>query len=787
MRSHSRSFGVLALLLLSACGAGTLIGQMIDPAIDRADEPFSYFSHPTDVIGVMDGQEATLVTPEGYLYTGFGELMFFAGNPLAPIAQRVKTLEKGYLPILRYAYACDGIRYEACMFAATLDGRPESPLMNFIRFTVINQTPHRRRAFFAAAVRHQNEENTDWGFGDHRFARPVKTGVLGGHEQAGVAFSPEWVYTFQNDAFIRDGKVMYLFPRNPSPSRMMTLRNGGNEIPPTGPQQIPCLPSTPVGVVAYDPVLSPGEHVEFIFKMPYAPIDSSDRLAGELRYATFGEYHKRTVEFWEDLLAPGLEITLPEPKVIETFKANLVYSLIARNKQEGHLIQKVNEFQYDAFWIRDASYFIRMYDLSGYHTIAGECLAFLLRWQKEDGNFLSQGGQFDGWGQALWAYGQHVRITRDTAFAAAVYPAMRRAFQWLQTARQGDPYRLIPTTTPGDNEDITGHVTGHNFWALAGLRNLISVARDLGKQEDVIEFSSEYQDLRSALLERLKLLAPLTGGAIPPGLDSPGGQDWGNMMSVYPEQILDPFDSLVTATLEATRKKYQEGIMTYGSGRYLHHYLTMKNTETEVIRGDQETALEEFYAVLLHTSSTHTGFEFYVLPWGTRDFGMNLAPHGWFSAKFRALMRNMLIREEENTLHLFSVLSPAWIEPGKVVAVRKAPTTFGTVHAELACGPGNATLTLEPSWQHEPDAIVIHVPWFMQVDGVSAPVADGGTAVLRGDRIICGPGVSRIDIAWSPLPQPAQHSFTATVEKYKAEYRERYDAWMSGSERGSEQ
>jgi len=44
--------------------------QMIDPDIDKADEPFCYFSKPTDVIGVMDGKEGTLVSPEGYFYVG---------------------------------------------------------------------------------------------------------------------------------------------------------------------------------------------------------------------------------------------------------------------------------------------------------------------------------------------------------------------------------------------------------------------------------------------------------------------------------------------------------------------------------------------------------------------------------------------------------------------------------------------------------------------------------------------------------------------------------------------
>ena len=91
-----KRFGVLlpALCFLFSLAASA---QMLDPAIDRDDEPFSYFSQPTDVIGVMDARAGTLVSPEGYFYTGFGELMFFTGDPPVPLHQRVKTLYDGYL------------------------------------------------------------------------------------------------------------------------------------------------------------------------------------------------------------------------------------------------------------------------------------------------------------------------------------------------------------------------------------------------------------------------------------------------------------------------------------------------------------------------------------------------------------------------------------------------------------------------------------------------------------------------------------------------------------------
>src|SRR5215470_18714417 len=128
--------------------------QMVDPAIDLDNEPFSYFSQPTDVIGVMDARAGTLVSPEGYFYTGFGELMFFTGNPPVPLKQRVKTLYRGYLPINEYAYRDHDIDYNVTSFAATLDGKPESDVMIFIRVRIVNRGNSAAVAHFAAGMRY---------------------------------------------------------------------------------------------------------------------------------------------------------------------------------------------------------------------------------------------------------------------------------------------------------------------------------------------------------------------------------------------------------------------------------------------------------------------------------------------------------------------------------------------------------------------------------------------------------------------------------------------------------
>jgi hypothetical protein len=255
------------------------------------------------------------------------------------------------------------------------------------------------------------------------------------------------------------------------------------------------------------------------------------------------------------------------------------------------------------------------------------------------------------------------------------------------------------------------------------------------------------------------------------------------MMAVYPEEVLAPHDPMVTATLDSTRAKYAEGVMTYGDGEWLHDYLTMKNTETEVIRGDQRLALSELYAVLLHTGSTHGGFETSVRPWGTRDFGDNLAPHGWFAACYRALLRDMLVREAGDTLHLLSVLSPAWLVAGDSVAVRDAPTDFGTIAFRLdVVGDTAARLTIASRFSRPPAAVIVHVPWFTEVrraeaDGRVVPVRDGVLRLPPGTRVVALRWIRRADA-------PAM-SYDATVDAYKAEYRRRWASWVHGTGTGA--
>lgn len=751
---------------------------MVSPSIDPPDQPFSYFSQPTDEIGVMDAPEATEITPEGYLYTGFGELMFFTGPDDRPVHQRLRTLERGYLPVVQYTWRAQGIAYQFTMFAATLDGTPEGQLVDFVRVAMRNENSKPARAILAAGFRYQAPSNTARPIGDNRFVRPVEAKRLGNYRQPGVNFSNSWEYRFAGNAFLRDGKTMFVFPADPE-QLSLTLRQDYNKPADVTPRTLDILPTTPAGVVRYNKVLQPGADITLVFKLPVIPVAPGPAITA-IADASFDIFHQRTVDMWEDILSRGMQLKLPEEKVTDTFRANLIYDLIARNKIDGHYIQTVNDLHYHSFYLRDSSDIVHSYDVTGYPLIARQVLDFFADWQTPDGNFLSQAQQYDGWGEALWAYGQHYRITHDRAFAEQVFPSIVRAVAWLKQARAADPLHLMPASNVLDNEYIPGHLTGYNFLALDGLHEAILMAQALGKTQDASDFQHEYDDYRAAFLKRLDEVTATTDGYIPPALDGQkGGQDWGNLLGTYPEHVLAPDDPRIAATLKATQAKYQEGIMTYGDGRWLHHYLTIKNTLTEVIRGDQEQAVRELYALLLHTSSTQAGFEFAIRPWGDRNFEGNLSPHGWFAAEYRTLLRNMFVREDGDDLHLLSVLSPEWIGAGKAVSATRVPTDFGTVGVTLdQPSDSSATLHIDSQWVQAPKRIVLHLPWFMKIASVDA---DGKAVSVSGEAVTLPPGTRMVRIAWSRREGAPSLSYQQAVDAYKAEYLRRYNEYMNGA------
>jgi hypothetical protein len=296
---------------------------------------------------------------------------------------------------------------------------------------------------------------------------------------------------------------------------------------------------------------------------------------------------------------------------------------------------------------------------------------------------------------------------------------------------------------------------------VAGARAAADLARLAGDEARATAWAGEAEALRAAVRAAAARAAAGAGGAIPPALDRAGGRDWGNLWAAWPTGALDPRDPLVTATLRATRRTWREGIATWGPS--LHGYLGFRVLQTELRRGARRSVVDGLYAHLAHTTATHGGFETGTRPWGRRDVGANLTPHGWFAAELVALVREALVHDDAGGIALHEALPPAWLRPGRPTEVRGAPTRFGRVDVTLVPRAGGATLR----WS-APEGVPLTWRVPLGVRDVRAPGLEAGATRLR---LPAARGELRL--RWRLVAPEAQPSLARTVRALREGYARR--------------
>jgi hypothetical protein len=458
---------------------------------------------------------------------------------------------------------------------------------------------------------------------------------------------------------------------------------------------------------------------------------------------------------------------------------------------EGHVdyvgnryILRANPFQYDQFYIRDGTWVVRAFDLVGLHDLAEKCLSHFLQSQDNEGRFASQKTQYDANGMALWAIGQHYQLSRNAQWARKAFPNVHKSMRWLFDYRETLPNGqegLMQPNSMNDNEQLAdAHLVGHNLWALAGMEKAVLIAQAAGHSDLASKWNEQHENYLHVVDAALQTVADATTGCIPPAFEGPRapallkgrydmryGFDWGNLALVYPTMILDPHDPRVTASLAYWRQFFRDGLFPYpeqGNDNLLHHYLTFDITQTSLMRGEQQQVVNDLYqGYLLHTTAAHAGCE--RLNSATRDFQppSNITPHGTFAAKYIALIRNSLVREHGNQLHLLSCLAPAWVLPGSQIRCLRAPTALGQVSFIFDIQQGKGHLQIRPPRHTSLAAFVVHLPPFWNLKGVQC---DGKPVAVKSPHsVTLPPNAYAVDLEWDELPHDIP-SYHTTVQDF---------------------
>jgi hypothetical protein len=681
MRAVPCTVALVLLFCLSAAGPATA-------QTGEHDAPYSFLRDQTDQIAVPGYISGTEVVPTSDLYSGYTEFGVRVGPNHAAFPAKGRQLVDGRYPIITSYVVVGDIAYTYKTFATLVGGAT----VNFLHVEARNLSLQPRIAIFTASVRQNGGKLAPRGKGlarQYRFPRPITPTRDGLYDQPGYAFDPLAVYGFAGNTVTRNGQVLYIFPPAPAGGTLsQSARPGAGSV----------VPGTTFGQTSYRVALPGTATTSLDFRMPVVPRPATDPVIPVIAQASPVSAEAGVVARWRATFARVAQVDIPEQKVSDTYYASLMHILLPRYKlPDGEWVQTVNKLRYHAFYLRDTTVMAQALDAVGLHSEASQDLAYDLTWQQPDGLFISRAGQLDGFGQALWSFGDHFRRTGSKPFLALVYPSVKRAMAWFIAARAADPLKLLPITTPLDNELVTGHITGEDFWAYDGVQQAIALAKASGDTANAAAWTAELSSFSASLNTALAAATKRTGGYIPPALDVSGGQDWGNYWASYPNPVLPATAPAVTATIKHARARFREGIATYADTRSLHAYLGYRILETQLMRNEQADVVTGFYDELAHTTSTGGGFEANLAPFGTRVIDDATTPHGWFAAEYVLMLRNMLAREDGSSLILGGALSPAWIQPGERVGVARMPTIFGDVTWSLRSVDGGATLTYDAS------------------------------------------------------------------------------------------
>jgi hypothetical protein len=441
---------------------------------------------------------------------------------------------------------------------------------------------------------------------------------------------------------------------------------------------------------------------------------------------------------WERALEEGTRFALGDPEVENALRAANVVLLSLRERRGPIWVPIGGPFHYRDIWLRDGARAVYALSIGGFTRVSRELARGLAEFQWPNGAFLSQRGQLDGTGQALWAFEQSMlRPAADDSVARYAEAALKacRWIEWMRGlgAETGWPYgTMMPFGDPRDAELIRGQLTGNDAWSIAGYRSaarLLQAAGRGGEAEGIESARARYVADFTAALER-------RGAADVPPAWQPGGRDWGNVSVAWPAAALSVDDPRVE---RLARRLWADaggaGLVSYGPADSAHYYLGVDLGMWALLAGHRAQADSVLEAMLRWRSASGTAGEIFSRSSG--GYGANLTPHPTSAAALVTLVRNALIEDHGDTLRLTLGARDRWWRDARIEG---APTRFGTINLAFSADDTRARWT----WTRVPVWTALTLPPGRAVTGA---LPRGFLPGSRADIVLAPPGTESAEIA----------------------------------------
>ena len=430
----------------------------------------------------------------------------------------------------------------------------------------------------------------------------------------------------------------------------------------------------------------------------------------------FYQNYKETAELaWKKSLAGACVLQIPD-KHFQFLYEVAIYTMVLHSPKEVY----PGPYIYRRFWFRDAAFILHALLSVGLKERVVRALDCFRSRQTAGGYFLSQEGEWDSNGEALWIMRQYCETTGNVP-PKEWRESVNRAGKWISKKRlpgnvQSLHAGLLPSGFSAEHLGPNDFYYWDDFWAVAGLKAAAFLCAAYKDNDQAHLFERESDALLESINQSLKKVeVRLKRLAIPASpyrrLDSGA---IGSLIASYPLRVFQQNDPRILDTADFLMKNYlvHGGFFHDITHSGINPYLTLHLAQVLLRAGDPR-----YFALMTAVAklATPTGQWPESIHPRTGGGCMGDGQHVWAAAEWVMIIRNCFVREEGNRLILCSGIPQAWLEKNETIAFGPAPTSFGDIQISITPLGQNILIEWRGTWFVNEPPIDIQLPGFKSV------------------------------------------------------------------------
>ena len=445
----------------------------------------------------------------------------------------------------------------------------------------------------------------------------------------------------------------------------------------------------------WDLKLAPGASRMIHVRVPWAVKTEKFQEVAE---ADYDAAIKSVFAFWTKELNAGLKINVPEARINEAARAWLAYAALDVDKIKGVLEPHDGAGFYEEVYGYSAALLPHALDLWGKPDASRQILDSLLTMQTPDGLFTSHFGTPDP-GTLLSSIWEHFRLTGDLTWLRGVAPKMIKMSDWIIKKRKESmtpagtkktaTYGLIKFSPYCDYQTPSFDYFGDTYCAV-GLEKTALALQAAGLKDEARRIGGEASAYRQDILASMDAAVIDRGGfkilplepethRVLKSTNYRGGGYYGLIAGCLLENEFLPADDKRAGWV--MRFMEEKGGLRLGMAEFdggIDHAYTYGYWLDRLKLDQVKKAILGLYGSLAYGMSreTYAGVEVTHLFTGANE---STLPHLYSCSQQLRLLRMMLVREDGADLRIGQAIPRPWLEAGKKIDIRNAPTAFGPV------------------------------------------------------------------------------------------------------------